>query len=152
VAIAEGVALITTALPRGPVGPYQLQAAIAAVHDEAPTVAETDWPQILALYEVLERHLAGPVVSLNRAVAVAMVHGPAAGLEVLATLDADPRIVGHHRLSAARAHLYEMAGDHGAARDHYRTAAARTTSLPEQRYLQLRAARLAAGDQVPSKH
>jgi RNA polymerase sigma factor (sigma-70 family) len=145
VAIAEGVALITTALPRGPVGPYQLQAAIAAVHDEAPTVAETDWPQILALYGVLQRVAASPVVSLNRAVAVAMVHGPAAGLEALAALEADPRIAGRHRLSSARAHLYEMAGDRSAAREHYRAAAAGTTSLPEQRYLMLRAARLVDG-------
>jgi RNA polymerase sigma factor (sigma-70 family) len=145
-AIAEGVALITRALPRGPVGPYQLQAAIAALHDEAPTAAETDWPQILALYEVLERHLASPVVSLNRAVAVAMVHGPAASLDALAALDADPRMAGHHRLHAARAHLCEMVGDRPAAIGHYRTAASRTTSLPEQRYLTLRAARLAAAD------
>jgi predicted RNA polymerase sigma factor len=146
VAIAEGVALITHALPRGPVGPYQLQAAIAAVHDEAPTAEETDWPQILALYGVLEGHSANPVVSLNRAVAVAMVHGPAAGLDALAALDADPRMAGHHRLYAARAHLYEMAGDRQAAVEHYRAAAGRTTSLPEQHYLTLRAARLAVAD------
>jgi RNA polymerase sigma factor (sigma-70 family) len=143
VAIAEGVAIITHALPRGPVGPYQLQAAIAAVHDEAPTAEETDWPQILALYGVLEGHSANPVVSLNRAVAVAMVHGPAAGLDALAALDADPRMAGHHRLYAARAHLYEMAGDRQATVEHYRAAAGRTTSLPEQHYLTLRAARLA---------
>jgi RNA polymerase sigma factor (sigma-70 family) len=146
VAIAEGVALITYALPRGPVGPYQLQAAIAALHDEAPTAEQTDWPQILALYEVLERHTANPVVSLNRAVAVAMVYGPAAGLAALAALDADPRMAGHHRLAAARAHLCEMAGDRQAAIGHYRAAASRTTSLPEQYYLTLRAARLAAVD------
>ncbi|MBM0236984.1 sigma-70 family RNA polymerase sigma factor [Micromonospora sp. ATA32] len=142
-AIAEGVALITRALPRGPVGPYQLQAAIAAVHDEAPTAADTDWPQILALYEVLEACSANPVVALNRAVATAMVHGPAAGLDALAALDDDPRLAGHHRLHAARAHLYEMAGDRQRAVDHYRTAASGTTSLPEQRYLTVRAARLA---------
>jgi RNA polymerase sigma factor (sigma-70 family) len=146
VAIAEGVALITHALPRGPVGPYQLQAAIAALHDEAPTAEETDWPQILALYEVLERHSANPVVSLNRAVAAAMVHGPAAGLDALAALDADPRMAGHHRLYAARAHLCEMVGDRQAAVEHYRAAASRTTSLPEQQYLTLRAARLAVTD------
>jgi RNA polymerase sigma factor (sigma-70 family) len=145
-AIAEGVALITHALPRGPVGPYQVQAAIAALHDEAPTAEETDWPQILALYEVLERHSANPVVSLNRAVAVAMVHGPAAGLDALAALDTDPRMAAHHRLYAARAHLYEMAGDRHAAVEHYRAAASRTTSLPERHYLTLRAARLAATD------
>jgi RNA polymerase sigma factor (sigma-70 family) len=146
VAIAEGVALITHALPRGPVGPYQLQAAIAALHDEAPTAEETDWPQILALYEVLERHSANPVVSLNRAVAAAMVHGPVAGLDALAALDADPRMAGHHRLYAARAHLCEMVGDRQAAIEHYRAAASRTTSLPEQQYLTLRAARLAVTD------
>jgi predicted RNA polymerase sigma factor len=148
-AIAEGVALITHALPRGPVGPYQLQAAIAAVHDEAPTAADTDWPQILALYQVLERHTANPVVSLNRAVATAMVHGPAAGLDALAALDADPRLAGHHRLSAARAHLHEMAGDRAAAITHYRAAAGGTTSRPEQHYLTVRAARLAAADDRP---
>ncbi|MBG0559863.1 RNA polymerase sigma factor [Actinoplanes aureus] len=141
-AIAEGVALITHALPRGPVGQYQIQAAIAALHDEAPTAEKTDWPQILALYEVLERLSANPVVSLNRAVAFAMVHGPLAGLDALAALDADPRLARHHRLDAARAHLYEMAGDRRAAAEHYRTAAKRTTSLPEQHYLALRAARL----------
>lgn len=144
-AIAEGVALVTAALPRGPVGPYQLQAAIAAVHDEAPTAEQTDWPQILALYGVLERVAPGPVVALNRAVATAMVHGPAAGLEALAALDGDPRMAGHHRLHSARAHLYEMLGDRDRAVEHYRAAAGRTTSLPEQRYLQLRAARLATG-------
>jgi RNA polymerase sigma factor (sigma-70 family) len=143
VAIAEGVALITHALPRGPVGPYQLQAAIAALHDEAPSAEETDWPQILALYEVLEGHSANPVVSLNRAVAAAMVHGPAAGLDALAALEADPRMAGHHRLYAARAHLCEMVGDRQAAIENYRAAASRTTSLPERHYLTLRAARLA---------
>ncbi|MEU7995295.1 sigma-70 family RNA polymerase sigma factor [Micromonospora sp. NPDC049060] len=143
-AIDEGVALVTWALPRGPVGPYQLQAAIAALHDEAPSTAETDWPQILALYEVLERASGSPVVSLNRAVATAMVHGPAAGLAALAVLDADPRIAGHHRLPAARAHLHEMAGDRERAVAAYRIAADLTTSVPEQRYLTMRAARLAS--------
>ncbi|WP_326562965.1 RNA polymerase sigma factor [Micromonospora sp. NBC_01796] len=145
-AIAEGVALITAALPRGPVGPYQLQAAIAALHDEAPSAEKTDWPQILALYRVLERHSANPVVSLNRAVATAMVHGPAVGLDALAALDTDPRMAGHHRLYAARAHLYEMLDDRPAAVENYRAAASRTTSLPEQHYLTLRAARLAKGN------
>ncbi len=145
-AIAEGIALITHALARGPVGPYQLQAAIAALHDEAASAKQTDWPQILALYELLERHSANPVVSLNRAVALAMVHGPAAGLDALAALDADPRMAGHHRLYAARAHLCEMAGDWQAAAVHYRAAASRTTSLPERHYLTLRAARLATPD------
>jgi predicted RNA polymerase sigma factor len=141
-AIAEGVALITDTLPRGPVGPYQLQAAIAAVHDEAARAEETDWPQILVLYELLERVGPNPVVTLNHAVAVAMVRGPQAGLDLLATLDGDDRLAGHHRLEAVRAHLLEMAGDSVAAAERYRTAARRTTSLPEQRYLEARAARL----------
>nr|WP_208869957.1 sigma-70 family RNA polymerase sigma factor [Micromonospora cremea] len=143
-AIAEGVALVTRALPRGPVGPYQVQAAIAALHDEAPSAAATDWPQILALYGVLERLSGSPVVALNRAVATAMVHGPAAGLAALDALADDPQLAGHHRLSAARAHLHEMAGDRARAIADYRAAAGRTSSLPEQRYLMMRAARLAA--------
>ncbi|MGC5022623.1 RNA polymerase sigma factor [Micromonospora sp. DT47] len=143
--IAEGTALVTRAMARGPVGSYQLQAAIAALHDEAPTAEATDWPQILALYEVLERLAASPVVSLNRAVATAMVHGPTAGLDALAALAADPRLAGHHRLHAARAHLLEMTGDRQGAIAHYRVAAGGTTSLPEQRYLMMRAARLANG-------
>ncbi|MEU5550291.1 sigma-70 family RNA polymerase sigma factor [Micromonospora sp. NPDC047793] len=142
-AIAEGVALVTRALPRGPVGPYQVQAAIAALHDEAPTAAQTDWPQILALYQVLEQVSASPVVALNRAVATAMVHGTGAGLAALDALDGEARLAGHHRLPAARAHLYEMAGDHERAVDQYRCAAGLTASLPEQRYLLMRAARLA---------
>ncbi|MER7460676.1 sigma-70 family RNA polymerase sigma factor [Micromonospora sp. NPDC126480] len=142
-AIAEGVALVTGALPRGPVGPYQVQAAIAALHDEAPSAAETDWPQILALYGVLERLSPGPVVSLNRAVATAMVHGPAAGLAALDELAGDARLAGHHRLPAARAHMHEMAGDRNRAIADYVAAAALTASLPEQRYLRMRAARLA---------
>jgi RNA polymerase sigma factor (sigma-70 family) len=140
--IAEGTALITDALARTTLGPYQLQAAIAAVHDEAPSAQETDWPQIVALYELLARVAPNPMVTLNHAVAVAMVHGPRAGLELLATLDADERMAGHHRLDAVRAHLLEMAGDHAAAGAAYRAAARRTTSLPEQRYLEARAARL----------
>ncbi|MFV2104343.1 RNA polymerase sigma factor [Micromonospora sp. LOL_024] len=140
--ITEGVTLVTWALPRGPIGPYQVQAAIAAVHDEAPTAEKTDWPQILALYEVLEGLSASPVVALNRAVATAMVHGPAAGLTALDRLDDEARLAGHHRLQAARAHLYEMAGDYSRALAHYRCAAALTASLPEQRYLLMRAARL----------
>jgi RNA polymerase sigma factor (sigma-70 family) len=144
-AIAEGVALISATLPRGQVGPYQLQAAIAAVHAEAATADDTDWPQILALYELLERVGPNPMVTLNRAVAVAMVDGPQAGLDVLATLDDDERMTRHHRLDAVRAHLLEMAGDHAAARDTYRSAARGTTSRPEQRYLEERAARLSEG-------
>ncbi|MCP2169864.1 RNA polymerase sigma factor [Goodfellowiella coeruleoviolacea] len=142
--IAEGVALITSALPRGPVGPYQLQAAIAAVHDEAPSLADTDWPQILALYELLEHVAPNPMVTVNRAVAVGMVHGPAAGLELLATLESDKRMARHHRLHAVRAHLLELAGDHAAALASYREAARRATSVPERRHLTARAARLSA--------
>jgi RNA polymerase sigma factor (sigma-70 family) len=140
--IKEGVVLVTDALARARIGPYQLQAAIAAVHDEAPTAADTDWDQILALYDLLERLAPNPMVTLNRAVAVAMVRGPDAGLELLATLDADDRMSRHYRLAAVRAHLLEMAGDRAAARTGYQTAARRTTSLPERRYLESRAARL----------
>jgi RNA polymerase sigma factor (sigma-70 family) len=142
--IAEGVELITAALPRGDTGPYQLQAAIAAVHDEAPGADETDWPQITALYEVLLQISDNPVVSLNHAVAVAMSRGPQAGLERLAQLTAGGRIAEDHRLHAVRAHLLEMAGERDAARGCYEAAAQRTTSLPQQRYLHARAARLVA--------
>jgi RNA polymerase sigma factor (sigma-70 family) len=141
-AIAEGVDLVTGALARGPVGLYQVQAAIAAVHDEARSAEETDWRQILALYEVLERIAPNPMVTLNRAVALAEVRGPRAGLELLATLDGDERIARHHRLASVRAHLLEKAGDERAAREAFELAARRTTSLPEQRYLQARVARL----------
>jgi len=132
--IAEGVALITGALPRGDVGPYQLQAAIAAVHDEAASAEATDWPQILALYELLLRISDNPVVALNHAVAVAMTHGPGAGLERLGRLETDRRIAGDHRLEAVRAQLLEMAGQDQAARAAYQAAARRTMSLPHQRY------------------
>ncbi|WP_345472837.1 RNA polymerase sigma factor [Actinoallomurus oryzae] len=144
-AIAEGVALITAALSRGAVGPYQLQAAINAVHDEAATVEETDWPQILALYGLLERMSDNPMVTLNRAVAAAMADGPAAGLALLDALESDGRLSGHHRWHATRAHLLEMRGDRAEAAEHYRTAARLTMSLPERRYLIGRAARLAEG-------
>jgi len=140
--IAEGVALISSVLPLGEVGPYQVQAAIAAVHDEAPAMAATDWPQILALYELLEQLAPGPMVSLNRAVAVAMVAGPDAGLDLLAALESDRRLAGHHRLHATKAHLLEMAGDASGAVASYREAARWTTSVPERRYLLARAARL----------
>ena len=140
--VDEGVTLITHTLQTARLGPYQLQAAIAAVHDEAARAEDTDWPQVLALYELLERVAPNPVVTLNRAVAVAFVHGPDAGLELLATLDADDRMAANHRVAAVRAHLLEMAGDHATARNAYREAARRTTSLPEQRYLEARAARL----------
>jgi RNA polymerase sigma factor (sigma-70 family) len=142
--ITEGVALITKAFPKGAVGPYQLQAAIAAVHDEAGRVEDTDWPEILALYTVLEGITDNPMVSLNRAIALAMVHGPAAGLEELDALDADARLAGHHRIHAVRAHLLELAGERDGAIANYQTAANRTTSVPERRYLVGRAARLAA--------
>jgi RNA polymerase sigma factor (sigma-70 family) len=147
--IAEGVALITDALPHGPVGPYQLQAAIAAIHDEAPSAETTDWPQIVALYGLLLQISDNPVVSLNHAVAVAMAEGASAGLELLSELDADERISEDHRLHAVRAHLQEMAGDRDAARDTYLKAAERTTSLPKQRYLHARAARLSALPATP---
>jgi RNA polymerase sigma factor (sigma-70 family) len=141
--IAEGVALVSAVLPAGQIGPYQVQAAIAAVHDEAGSIEATDWPQILGLYDLLDQLAPGPMVSLNRAVAVAMVAGPAAGLDLLQELAADRRLAGHHRLHAARAHLLEMSGDVGGAVTSYREAARRTTSLPERRYLVGRAARLA---------
>ena len=140
--IEEGVALVTRTLGTAAIGPYQLQAAIAAVHDEAPSAEDTDWPQILALYEVLERVSPGPVITLNRAVAVAMVDGPKAGLALLGTLDDDDRMVHTHRLDAVRGHLLELAGDDVAARESYLRAARMTASIPEQRYLALRAARL----------
>ncbi|KQZ32341.1 RNA polymerase subunit sigma-24 [Caulobacter sp. Root1472] len=142
-AIAEGVALVETSLARGAVGPYQLQAAIAAVHDEAARAEDTDWLQILALYGLLERMADNPMVRLNHAVALAMAQGPRAGLERLAELKGDKRLAGHHRLAAVRAHLLEMAGDRDEAIGAYRTASALTASAPEQRYLLARAARLA---------
>ena len=123
-------------------GPYQLQATIAAVHDEAPTAEETDWPQILALYDVLTHVAPGPMVTLSRAVALAMVHGPKAGLALLGTLDSDDRMAHTHRLEAVRAHLLERAGNAAAARESYLQAARATASTPEQRYLAQRAARL----------
>ena len=140
--IREGVALVSETLSRSPVGPYQVQAAIAAIHDEATTAEETDWPQIVVLYDMLARLAPNPMIALNQAVAVAMVDGPQAGLDLLTTLDADERMAGHHRLEAVRAHLLELAGDPAAARVSYQTAARRTTSISEQRYLEARAARL----------
>jgi RNA polymerase sigma factor (sigma-70 family) len=141
-AITEGVALVSAALSKGSIGPYQLQAAIAAVHDEAPRVEDTDWPQILALYGLLKRMSGNPMVALNHAIATAMVHGPTAGLELLRALDADPRLAEHHRLDAVRAHLLERAGDREAAMGAVRRAAGRTASLPERDYLMMQAARL----------
>jgi RNA polymerase sigma factor (sigma-70 family) len=141
--IAEGVALVSKALSSGSIGAYQLQAAIAAVHDEAPCARDTDWPQIVVLYGLLQRMSDNPMVALNHAVATAMVQGPSAGLELLVPLDADARIAGHYRLDAVRAHLWEMAGDRTRAIQHYRAAAERTASLPERDYLIIKAARLA---------
>ena len=140
--IAEGIALLTATLSKGSVGAYQLQAAVAACHDEAERPEDTDWPQILALYGLLKRMSDNPMVTLNHAIATAMVHGPAAGLDLLEALDADGRLTGHHRLDAVRAHLLELAGDHGSAIRYYRIAAGRTTSIPERNYLLTQAARL----------
>ena len=144
--IAEGVALVTGALAAGgkAVGPYQLQAAIAALHDEAKDVDATDWPQILALYDLLDRVAPNPVSSLSRVVAVARVRGPAAGLDALAELESDRRVAGYHRLLATRAHLLGLAGQHGPAATAYREAARRATSVPERRYLSRMAAEQAA--------
>jgi RNA polymerase sigma factor (sigma-70 family) len=134
-AIAEGVAIIEATLPVAEPGPYQLQAAIAAVHDEAADAGATDWPQILALYDVLTALAPGPMVALNRAVAFAMVRGPAAALAELDAAAADPALSGHHRVDAVRAHLLDELGDRDAAREYYLRAARRTRSLPERRYL-----------------
>ncbi|TQS40160.1 RNA polymerase sigma factor [Cryptosporangium phraense] len=139
--ISEGVALLEETLPVAPLGPYQLQAAIAAVHAEAPSAAETDWAQIVGLYLLLEKFEPGPIVTLNRAVAVAQVSGPLAGLALLETVESE--LGRHHRWHAVRAHLLELAGDAVGARDAYREAARLTASLPERRYLTNRAARLA---------
>jgi predicted RNA polymerase sigma factor len=139
-AIAEGVSLITHALATSPIGPYQLQAAIAAVHDEAERDEDTDWRQILGLYDLLQGIAPGPMVTLNRVVALAMVDGPTAGLEALAAAETDPALAGHYRVDAVRAHLLEFSGEHKAAGHHYRCAARRTTSIPEQHYLESRAA------------
>ncbi len=142
--IAEGVALLTRTLGRGPVGPYQLQAAIAAVHDEAPSDDDTDWAQILALYDVLERVAPSPIVTLNRAVAVARVDGPRAGLALLGTLDRDDRIAASHRLDSVRAHLLERAGELTAAGDAYSRAARAALNRQERAYLLAQAARVAS--------
>jgi RNA polymerase sigma factor (sigma-70 family) len=141
--IKEGVALVTEALAGSALGPYQVQAAIAAIHDEAESTEATDWPQIVALYKILEQLSPNPMVTLNQAIAVAMVDGPRAGLELLEPLDQDNRVANHHRLAAVRAHLQELAGDTARARASYQLAARRTTSLPEQRYLEAKAAKLA---------
>jgi RNA polymerase sigma factor (sigma-70 family) len=141
--IKEGVALVSESLARSALGPYQVQAAIAAVHDEAPRAEDTDWAQVVQLYRVLERISPNPMATLNHAVAVAMVSGPRAGLEMLEPLAAPDKLGKHHRLAAVRAHLLERAGDLAGAREGYLLAARRTTSIPEQRYLEAQAARLA---------
>jgi RNA polymerase sigma factor (sigma-70 family) len=140
--IKEGVTLLSATLPKGSVGPYQLQAAISAVHDEAARAEETDWPQILALYDLLRQMSDNPMVRLNHAVAAAMVHGATKGLELLDTLKEDAHVAEHHRLDAVRAHLLELAGDREAAVRHYRAAAFKTVNLPERNYLLTQAARL----------
>ena len=140
--IVEGVALISATLPKGAVGPYQLQAAIAALHDEAAQAEDTDWPQVLALYNLLRRMSDNPMVLLNHAIAAAMVHGATKGLELIEALNADTRLADHHRLHAVRAHLLEMAGDRDNAIKHYRLAVSKTGSLPERNYLLAQAARL----------
>jgi RNA polymerase sigma factor (sigma-70 family) len=140
--IAEGLVLVVEAMSRGLIGEYQLQAAIAAVHDGAACTEDTDWPQILSLYGLLERVSGNPMVTLNRAVAAAMAHGPATGLKLLEPLDES--LNGHYRLDAVRGHLFDMLGDATVAAAHYRAAAGRTTSLPEKHYLTMQAARLNA--------
>lgn len=140
--ISEGVELLTAALGRGAIGPYQLQAAIAAVHDEAPRAEDTDWAEILALYELLKHAADNPIVALNHAIAAAMVHGPARGLALLEQLTSDARIKDHYRLNAVRAHLLQMTGDDQSAIEEYRLAASKTTSIPERDYLVKQAARL----------
>jgi RNA polymerase sigma factor (sigma-70 family) len=141
-AISEGVELISNALPKGRVGQYQLQAAIAAVHDEAPCADDTDWRQILALYDVLLRITGNPMVRLNQAIASAMVFGPEKGLELLNELTTNEQLKDHYRVDAVRAHLLELSGNITEAVEHYRTAAAKTASLPERNYLLTKAARL----------
>ena len=142
-AIAEGVALVSAALSKGSVGAYRLQAAIAAVHDEAERAEDTDWRQILALYGVLKRMSDNPMIALNHAIAAAMVEGPRAGLALVDAIDASGRLAGSHRIDAVRAHLFERAGDSRRAIAHYLAAAGRTASLPEKNYLVAQAARLA---------
>jgi RNA polymerase sigma factor (sigma-70 family) len=142
--IAEGVELLSATLPKGSVGPYQLQAAIAAVHDEAAQADDTDWPQILALYDLLKRMSDTPIIRLNHAIAVAMVHSSTKGLELLDALEGDARLTDHHRWDAVRAHLLELAGDYKGAVRHYRAAAGKTGSLSERNYLLTRAARLSS--------
>ena len=149
--IADGIALLSATLPKGSVGPYQLQAAIAAVHDEAAQADDTDWPEILVLYDLLRRMSDNPMVTLNHAIAAAMVHGPTKGLELLDALKTDARLADHHRLDAVRAHLLELAGDYIGAVRHYRAAAGKTGSLPERNYLLTQAARLSSKLRLTNK-
>jgi len=142
--VAEGTALLDESVRVGPVGEYQLQAAIASLHDHAPRAQDTDWPQIVALYELLEEVTRNPVVTVNRAVATAMVHGPRAGLAALDGVE-----LPGHRLEAVRAHLHETAGDTAEALAHYAAAIARATSVPEREHLTARAARLRASTSPP---
>jgi len=137
-AIAEGTALISAMMAAAPIGPYQLQAAIAAVHDEATHAEDTDWTQILGLYTLLRNIAPGPMVTLNRIVAVAMVHGAQTALAELAAAEADPALASHYRIHAVRAHLLDLTGDHATAREHYHLAAQGALNLPEQRYLESR--------------
>ena len=148
--IAEGVELLTHALNQGSIGPYQLQAAIAAVHDEAPTVTETDWPQIVALYDLLIHMSDNPMARLNQAVAVSMVRGPQASLGILSELESDEKLHNHHRFYAVRAHLYERAGNCRQAAEDYEAAAIRTASLPERNYLLAQAARVRCTTSTPA--
>jgi RNA polymerase sigma factor (sigma-70 family) len=141
-AIAEGVEIVTDALQHTPVGPLQIQAAIAAIHDEAVRPSQTDWQQILKLYDLLDAIAPGPMVTLNRVVARAEVDGPLVGLRALEEAAADPALSGHHRVAAIRAHLLERTGDLARARDEFQRAARLTLSLPERRYLETRASRL----------
>ena len=147
--VAEGLALVAELVAGVQPGPYLLQATIAAVHAEAPSAEETDWPQILVLYKLLDAVRPGPVTTLNRAVAEGMAHGPDAGLALLDTLDDDPRLAPHHRLAAVRAHLLERRGDRDAARAAYRRAAEQTLNTTERDYLLGRAQRLGAGRMNP---
>jgi predicted RNA polymerase sigma factor len=146
--IGEGIALVSEAFTKGSVGPYQIQTAIAALHDEAARVEETDWPQILALYDLLKRMSDNPLVKLNHAIAAAMVHGASAGLKLLDGLESDSRLAQHHRLDEVRAHLLELSGDHAGAVKLYRVAATKTENLQERNYLLLQAARLSSEPQL----
>ena len=143
--VQEGVALVWNAMAKGRIGPYQLQAAIAALHDQAKTTDETDWSQIEALYGLLQRMSDNPMIALNRAVATAMVEGPEAGLRLINSIAQDERLKGHYRVDAVRAHLYERAGQRDLALVHYRRAAEGTVSLPERNYLLGKAARVSSG-------